>query len=610
VKIFLKTQVWNIVFCVIAGVLTIASSSAVAAEETADAIYIGGPIVTMIRDNDRVEALAVKGGKILKTGSRNAILSLKGPETKVLDLKGKAMMPGFIDPHSHVVLQAAKFATVNLDPYPIGDIKSIADIQRKLRERIEKRPPRAGGVVIGWGYDDTGLQEKRHPNRDDLDAVSREHPILLMHISSHFMAANSKMLELAGVNARTPDPPGGRFQRKAGGQEPNGVMEETAMDVMLKVVPKPTAEETASLIEEGLRRYAAEGITTAQDGGSFPGIIKLFRSMAASGKLPIDVVAYPVTRLGLDDALVDEIARTWKNWGRFRIGGIKLVGDGSIQGYTAYLSAPYFKGPGQQQAETDQCQNPVGTELVLGQTDVGDSSTSKAPPASTDAARGYPLMSQEEMNKWLRLADSKGIPVLVHANGDATIDMLINAVETARGDLPRPDLRTTIIHAQTMREDQLDFAASNGLVPSFFPIHVVFWGDRHRDLFLGPDRAARIDPSRSALDRGMKITLHHDAPIAHWGMLPVVSAAVNRVTTGGKVLGPDQRISIYEAFRAVTKDAAWQYFEENRKGTLEAGKLADMVILDRDPLKTDPGNIADIKVLETIKEGKTVFQKE
>jgi predicted amidohydrolase YtcJ len=182
-------------------------------------------------------------------------------------------------------------------------------------------------------------------------------------------------------------------------------------------------------------------------------------------------------------------------------------------------------------------------------------------------------------------------------------------VEKIRADQVRSDLRTTIIHAQTMRDDQLDFSAKHGLTPSFFPIHVYFWGDRHRDLFLGPQRAARINPARSALNRNLKITLHHDAPVAGIDMLKVVWSAVNRVTTSGKSLGPEERITPFEALRAITSDAAWQNFEENRKGTLEKGKLADLVVLSDDPLVVEPMKIQDIQVLETIKEGKAVFIK-
>jgi predicted amidohydrolase YtcJ len=256
----------------------------------------------------------------------------------------------------------------------------------------------------------------------------------------------------------------------------------------------------------------------------------------------------------------------------------------------------------------DICESDIGTQMVLGVDP--ESPYSKGPAQEASGGhRGYPNMTLDETVKYLRLADKAGVPVLAHTNGDAATDLLIEAVRQARGDQPRPELRTVIIHAQTMREDQLNFAANNGLVPSFFPIHVQFWGDRHRDIFLGPERATRIDPARSALDRGMKITLHHDAPIASIDILNVVSSAVNRRTTSGNVLGPKERITPYEALRGVTKDAAWQYFEEHRKGTLEPGKLADMVILSADPLAIDPMKISSITVLETIKDGKTVYQR-
>lgn len=572
----------------------------------ADTIYMGGPIVTMIRDNDRVEALAVKNGRIMMTGKTDEVMALKGPETKVIDLKGRAMMPGFIDPHSHLILQSAKFATVSLDPFPIGDVKTIGDIQRKLREHIERKKIPAGALVIGSGYDETVMAEKRHPTRDDLDAVSTDHPIVLFHITFHVMTGNSNALELAGVTPETPDPKGGVIQRKADGKTPNGVFEEQAYNYLVKLIPVPTAGRATELVEEGVRRYAAEGITTACDGGAFASTIKLLRSMEKAGKLPIDVIAWPLYMIANDD-VVEDAARSWKKMGRFRIGGLKLITDGAVQSWTAYMSKPYLKTPAQAAAAARgcNCSSTAGLKLVLGDEAADTPPESKS--AATQANRGYPRMSQDEIEKWVRLADEKGIPLQIHSNGDAEIDLLINALKKVRGDWPRPDLRTTLVHAQTIREDQLDFAANNGLIPSFFPIHIRYWGDRHISLFLGPERASRISPSRSALDRGMKITIHHDAPVAGAGILPVVSIAVNRETSGGQILGPEQRISIYEAFRAFTKDAAYQYFEENRKGTLEADKLADMVILDRDPLKVEPKKIQDIKVMETIKEGKTVF---
>ena len=236
---------------------------------SADAIYHGGPILTMVKDGDRAEALAVQNGRIMAVGSLEEVMKSKGKETKLIDLGGKTLMPGFFDPHSHVVLQSVKFSTANLDPKPIGNAGSIADIQRILRDWIKEKKIQPGKWVIGWGYDDTGIEEKRHPNRDDLDAVSTEHPILLMHISSHLMTGNSKMLEEIGATSETEDPEGGVIQRKPGSREPNGVLEELAMYMVLDKKPMPTPEQAMKMIEEGLRFYAQAGITTAQDCATF-----------------------------------------------------------------------------------------------------------------------------------------------------------------------------------------------------------------------------------------------------------------------------------------------------------------------------------------------------
>lgn len=562
----------------------------------------------MIRDGDRAQALAVRGDRIVAVGSRQDVMTLKGASTRMVDLKGRALMLGFIDAHSHVVQQSLKFSVVNLDPSPIGDVKTIADVQRKLRARISEKTLAPGQWVFGWGYDDTGLKEMRHPNRDDLDAVSKDHPILLMHISNHLMTANSKALEIAGITAATPDPQGGKIQRRPGSKEPSGVLEELALLQMLAKIPAPSPERAMEMLVYGTNRYAEAGITTAQDGASTPGMLKLLKAADAAGKLPIDVVAYPLYKV-VDEKTLGDIAASWRKPARYRTGGIKLALDGSIQGYTAYLSKPYHVQPkGSGAVHADLCESDTGTQMVLGVDPESPYSKGSAPEAS-GGHRGYPNMTLDETVKYLRLADKAGVPVLAHTNGDAATDLLIEAVRQARGDQPRPELRTVIIHAQTMREDQLNFAANNGLVPSFFPIHVQFWGDRHRDIFLGPERAARIDPARSALDRGMKITLHHDAPVAGIDILNVVASAVNRRTTSGKPLGPKERITPYEAFRGVTKDAAWQYFEEHRKGTLEPGKLADLVILSADPMVIDPMKISSITVLETIKDGKTVYQR-
>lgn len=590
----------------VGGVATsaLASSKPAGDDSKADTIYHGGPIITMKKDGDRVEALAVKEGQILAVGTMEEVKARKGVDTKLINLDGKCLMPGFFDPHSHVVLQSVKFSTANLDPKPIGETGSMGDIQRILREWIDKKKIEPGQWVIGWGYDDTGIEEQRHPNRDDLDAVSTEHPILLMHISCHLMTGNSKMLEEIGVTSETQDPEGGKIQRKPGSSEPNGVLEEIAMTLVLKKLPMPTPEKAIAILEEGMRFYAQAGITTAQDCASGKGTLKLLESMEKQGKLPIDIIAWPVYK-GVDDATFDDIVADRGTTGRLRRGGLKMTVDGSIQGYTAFLSQPYHVQPGDMHPTADKCVTDTTEHIFISTETVASSGGNQADPG--EAHRGYSNMTQDEVDMWLKRCDANNVQTQVHTNGDAATDMLIKAVEKVRGDKPRPDLRTTIIHAQTMRYDQLDFSAKHGLTPSFFPIHVYFWGDRHRELFLGPERAARISPSRSALDRKMKITLHHDAPVAGIEMLTVAWSAVNRLTTSGKELGPEERITPFEAFRAITADAAWQNFEEKRKGILEAGKLADMVVLSDDPLAVDPMKIKDIKVVETIKEGNSIY---
>ena len=569
----------------------------------ADAIYYGGPILTMVKDGDRAEALAVRNGRILAVGPLAEVEATKGTDTKIIDLGGKTLMPGFFDPHSHMVLQSAKFATANLDPKPIGEAGSIADIQRILRDWIEQKKVPPGKWVIGWGYDDTGIAEQRHPTRDDLDAVSTEHPILLIHISSHLMTGNSKMLAEAGIAADTPNPGGGVIQRKPGGSEPNGVLEENAMYLVAKSLPAPTPEQAMKMIEDGLAFYAAAGITTAQDCATFKGTWKLLSAMDQAGRLPIDVISWPMYK-GVDDATFENIVADRGKRGRLRLGGLKMTVDGSIQGYTAFLTEPYFKAPDSSPVP-DKCDGERADRLFVSADD--ETAHTDAGPESSETHRGYSSMTQEQVDAWIKRCDDHGVQVQAHTNGDAATDMVIKAVAKARADKPRPELRTTVIHAQTMRDDQLDFAAEHGLTPSFFPIHVWFWGDRHRDLFLGPERAVRIDPARSALNRNLKVTLHHDAPIAGIEMLKVAWAAVNRETTGGKVLGPDERITPFEALRAITADAAWQNREEDRKGTLEAGKLADLVILSDDPLAVDPRKIRDIQVMQTVKEGAVVY---
>jgi predicted amidohydrolase YtcJ len=292
---------------------------------------------------------------------------------------------------------------------------------------------------------------------------------------------------------------------------------------------------------------------------------------AERGLLKLDLIAYPSYRVM--NLLEGEYAPSRQYNNHWRVGGVKLGLDGSPQGKTAYLTEPYFKVPANQNADY----------------------------------RGYPTLKQEEVNRYMELFYDKGWHPLVHANGDAAAQWMIDAVALASRKHGIDDRRTTMIHAQTVRDDQLERMRDLQIIPSFFVSHTYFWGDWHRDSVLGPKRAARISPVKSTVDRAMPFTLHNDAPIVPPDMLHLVWSAVNRITRSGKVLGPEQRVSVLDALKGITIHAAYQNFEEGIKGSIEPGKLADLVILAENPLRVDPMLIKDIRVLETIKEGQRVY---
>ena len=547
--------------------------------EEADLVYCGGDIITINDNQPFAEALAVKNGRILAVGTVDEVKVFKGPGTKTVDLDGKTMMPGLIDPHSHVTLTAAKLWGANISPPPVGTVTSYDALKRILREYMQARQVKPGEWIYGMGYDDTSMAEQRHPDRKLLDEVSAENPIIISHISGHVMAANSTALKLAGIDATTENPEGGVIQRYKDTTEPNGVLEETAIQLMFAGIPMPGPDRVAEELADTLAHYAKHGITTAQDGAvKIPEIVDIFKKMGREGRLPIDVIGYPLYEVS--EQLLTGYVNDTAYQNHFRLGGLKMVLDGSIQAYTAYLSKPYHVQPDIEAAENG-------------------------------AYRGYPMIeSQDDVDEQVLAAYKNNWPLLCHTNGDAATDMLLSAVQKAESTYPGKDRRSVIIHAQTMREDQLDLAHELGMIPSFFPAHVYYWGDRHRDLFLGPERGHRVDPLKSALDRGMVFTGHHDCPVTPVDMMTVIWAAVNRVTSSGKQLGPEQRIPVIEALKMVTCYAAHQYFEEEIKGTLEPGKLADLVILSDNPLKIDPMSIKEIVIEETIKEGITIYRAE
>jgi len=568
-----KLRVVSVIF--LAAVVCIGSCARPPApRQTADAIYTGGDIITVNDSHPTAEALAVKDGKIIAVGAEADVLKHKGAATRVVDLGGKTLLPGFIDAHGHVFNAGLQALAANLLSRPDGTVNDITSLQQILRDWAEKYPERLArtGWIIGFGYDDAQLDEQRHPTRDDLDAVSTTAPVLAIHQSGHLAAINSKGLEVAGMTAETRNPAGGVIRRREGGSEPDGVLEEMAFfEIVFKVLGTLGTDDNKALLEAGLDLYAGNGFTTAQEGRATPEAIATEAAAGRDGALKIDVVAYADIQGAADTIKPPLHAKAYTQ--HFRIGGAKLSLDGSPQGKTAWLKKPYHVPPEGQAA--DYC--------------------------------GYPAVPDEEAIALVDRAFSNGWQILAHCNGDAAADQFLMAIRAAAEKYGKADRRPVMIHAQTVREDQLDEMKELGIIPSFFGMHTYYWGDWHRDSVLGPERAARISPAASALKRGMVYTQHHDAPVALPSSMMIISSQVNRTTRSGKVLGPEQRVSVMDALKSTTINAAYQHFEEKTKGSLEPGKLADFVVLDRNPLKVDPMAIKDIQIVETIKEGVSIY---
>ena len=553
---------------------TIFGATAVA-QTPADAIYHGGDVVTVDDKNPTAEAVAVKDGKILAVGKKADMLKFKGDQTKLIDLGGKTLLPGFVDGHGHCLYVGVQAASANLLAPPDHTVRNIADLQAELKKWAAGETAKKFKLILGFGYDDAQLKEQRHPTRHDLDEVSKDLPVLIIHQSSHLAAMNTKALELAGITAETKNPPGGVIRREKDGKTPDGVLEETAfMVAAVKVLPTIGEAEMDALALAGQRLYAANGFTFAQEGRSNAMLDKTWMRLAEGKKMLIDVASYPDltfsdTPFGLDTPWH---GKKLKNG--YRIAGVKLSLDGSPQGKTAFLSQPYFIPPHGQ-------------------------------PSSFV---GYPTVPAEEVNRKIALCYEKGWQFLAHCNGDAAGDMMLGAIKDAREKFGNgKDRRDVMIHCQTVREDQLDKMKDYGVIPSMFGMHCYYWGDWHRDSVLGAERAERISPARSALKRGMIFSQHHDAPVALPSAIRILSSVVTRRTRSGDILGAGQCIPVDAALKSLTLWPAYHHYEDTIRGSIEAGKLADFVVLDKNPHKVPIGVLSELKVVETIKEGKSIY---
>jgi predicted amidohydrolase YtcJ len=547
------------------------SLGALGAAQDADLIFLGQNIITM--DASNVSAVAVRGDRIVVAGSEQDARALQGEGTRVIELGERALLPGFIDAHGHFAGVARYVDMLDLSSPPVGDVTSVDDIVRKLQRRIENRNIPPGELVYGYGYDDSLLAELRHPDRDDLDRASSDHPIVIRHVSGHLLAANSMALLEAGVGANTADPAGGIIRRRPGSDEPDGVMEETAMQFFPGTGELLTPQRQSELRREAVQIYAGYGITTIQDSNVSQAYVDRLKAEGLEQEYAADIVTFVMGNPLPDDVLATVAADT-SYTGGVRNGGVKFTLDGSPQGRTAWMSEPYNAGP---------------------------------PGAAAD----YVAYPSYDPDAWLNRIGpllERGVPVLAHANGDAAIELMIDGVANAIAAGPVPDHRSVIIHAQLIREDQLDRVAELGIIPSFYSVHPFFWGDWHR-LSFGEERARFISPVQAAIARDIPFTVHNDSPIVPPDMMRLVEITVNRETRSGFVLGPDQRASVMQALHAITLGAAYQYFEEDEKGSITVGKRADLVILEDNPLTVATSELGEVSVLETFARGKSIFKR-
>lgn len=539
-------------------------------------VYSNGTILTMNDAMPQAEAVAVKDGRILAVGSKRDVMEKAGGQAQIIDLKGKTLMPGFIDSHSHLGLVGTKLALANMSNPPAGPIKSIEDIKQGFREWIKEHniKPGDGRIAAGWGYDHTQLKEHRHPTRDDLDQVSKDIPIVLIHFSTHQTVLNTPALKLFKIDENTPDPEGGRILRKKDGKTPNGILQETAsIPVKLKIFGT-SYEEKKRRILKAQQNYLENGFTTAMEAAVLDKEwVDAFRHLGRDGDLKLDINGLAFFKVA-DELLANyEQDRKYKN--HFRLAGVKLILDGGSPGRSAFLRDPYYV-----QKEGEKY------------------------------FRGVPLFpKQEDIDRMVSNYYKNGWQAYIHALGDAAVDQAIHAIELAEKKYPGKDRRTQIIHVQLFHEDQIEKVAKLDATVTFQIAHVFYFGDFHRKETFGPQLAEHLCPIKSALDHGISVSIHHDAPVHPADQLFLIWAAVNRVTRSGHVLGPDERISVMDALKASTINAAYQLKEEKIKGSIEPGKLADFVLLSENPLKIDPLKIKDIKVLETIKEGQTVYRR-
>ena len=517
-------------------------------------LYFGGPIVTL-EEPRYAQALVERGGRIAYVGDREEAERLAGPGARRVDLEGRALLPAFVDPHSHLL--ACAYARLQV---PLGECAGWGEIADRLSRHVQERGVPPGAWVKGTGYDQNALAEGAAPDRFCLDRACPHNPVVIQHASGHAGVFNTLALERLGVLD------GDCGLERDGQGELTGRGEENPFLDLLGRIPMDGLEDVLRAFQGAQEEYASHGVTTAQEGLLQPVMAPVYQEILRRGLLYLDVNAYapPADYDRLRGQFAQEVSASP---GTFRVAGMKIFLDGSPQGGTAWVREPYAGG-----------------------------------------GCGTSTMTDGQVLSAFRQALDRDAQLLAHCNGDRAAEQYLTLLAQAEREAGKKLSRPVMIHAQLLGLDQLERVKALGVIPSFFVAHVYHWGEIHVKNF-GLDRAGRISPAGSALARGIPFTFHQDSPVIPPDMLETIWCACVRKTKTGRVLGAEERIPVEAALRAVTQNAALQYGLEKELGTLRPGKRADFVLLSGDPLRTPPEELKKLQVERTIRCGRTIWSR-
>jgi predicted amidohydrolase YtcJ len=524
---------------------------------TPDTILYNAHILTVNTREPRAQAIAIAGERILAVGSNDKVRSLATSRTSQLNVEGKTIVPGFIDAHTHPAY-AGRYHLRAVD----CDLRSIADIVSALRERAKKTPP--GEWVLGFKYDDTKTSERRFLNRADLDAASSTHPILVVHRGGHTAYVNSMAMKLAGIEENAADPKGGKFERDAASGKLTGRVLETATQPFWRVIPFTfTREENREAVKLISRMMSRAGITSVTDAYGSPEDLLAYQDAYNAGELASRV--YCMIGSTDIDKLIQAGIRTGFGNEWVRVGGMKMTCDGSISERTARLSKPYVGRP-----------NDFGILVT----------------------------PEEELYANTLKAHRAGWQIGIHANGDVGIDITLRVYERLQKEHPVKDPRFRIEHCTVINPDLIRRMKALNVIPNPFSTYVYYHGEKMKEY--GSERLEQMFAVRSFLDAGLHVTQTSDYPPGPYEPMMALQSSVTRTDINGNVWGASQKISVEEALRVGTIHGAYASFEEHQKGSLEAGKFADLVVLGQDPLQIPPSKLIEIPVERTMIGGKWV----